>query len=98
VRRGAPRPLKLALEAATAHSAPAGLLAQVQAAWPDVAGSTIAAEAEPVSERDGRVTVACRSATWAHELELLRGDLEAALNTRLGGDRAVEMRFVVGGP
>jgi predicted nucleic acid-binding Zn ribbon protein len=98
VRRAAPRPLRLALEAITERSAPAGLLAQVQSAWPDVAGSTIAGEAEPVSEREGTVTVACGSAAWAHELELLRGDLRLALNTRLGGERVRELRFMVRGP
>ena len=32
-------------------------------------------EAEPVSERDGIVTVACRSAVWAQELDLMTGEL-----------------------
>jgi len=50
----------------------------------------VAAVAAPVSEREGVVTVACESAVWAQELELLRGDLEARLGTRL--------RFVVRSP
>ena len=40
-----------------------------------MAGEAVAAEAEPVSERDGVVTIACRSATWAQELDLLGPDL-----------------------
>jgi predicted nucleic acid-binding Zn ribbon protein len=95
VRRAAPRPLRTALEAITSSSAPAGLLPRVQAVWPEVAGATIAAEAEPVSERDGTVTIACGSAAWAHELELLRGDLRARLDARLDGDRVRDLRFLV---
>jgi predicted nucleic acid-binding Zn ribbon protein len=95
VRRSAPRSLRAALEAVNRSSAPTGLLPQVQAAWPEVAGSTIVEEAQPVSEREGTVTIACGSATWAHELDLLRGDLQTGLNARLGGDRVRELRFVV---
>jgi hypothetical protein len=36
-----------------------------------------------VGERDGVVEVACRSAVWAHELELMGPDLTARLNTSL---------------
>ena len=45
-----------------------------------MAGATVAAEAVPVAERDGLVTVACRSATWAQELDLLQLDLIERLN------------------
>jgi len=41
----------------------------------------VAAEASPVSERDGLVVVACRSATWAQELDLLQSELLERLNT-----------------
>jgi predicted nucleic acid-binding Zn ribbon protein len=47
----------------------------------------VAAASEPVSERERVVTVACESAVWAQELELLKGDLERRLDARL--------RFVV---
>ncbi|MGH2968754.1 MAG: DciA family protein, partial [Solirubrobacteraceae bacterium] len=40
--------------------------------------------AEPVSERDGVVTVACASAVWAQELDLLSERVVAALNEALG--------------
>jgi hypothetical protein len=59
----------------------------------------VAAEAQPVSEREGVITVACSSAVWAQELALLAGDLREGLNTALGdGDEAArvrELRFVV---
>jgi len=40
----------------------------------------VAGEAEPVAERQGVVTIACRSATWAHELDLLQPELLTRLN------------------
>jgi predicted nucleic acid-binding Zn ribbon protein len=94
VRRAAPRPLRLALENAAGAALPRGLLASVQAVWAEVAGPAVAGEAEPVSEREGVVTVACRSAVWTQELELLSGDLQHGLNARLGaGRRVAGLRF-----
>jgi predicted nucleic acid-binding Zn ribbon protein len=69
--RRAPRPIGAALETVLQGSEPATLLAAVQSAWPGAVGEAVAREASPVSERDGVVTVACRSATWAQELDLL---------------------------
>ena len=102
MRRPAPRPLQRALADAVPAAAPAGLLARVQAAWPEVAGPAIAPEAEPASERGGVVTVACRAGVWAQELELLGGDLRERLNARVApdpGDPLVtRLRFVVRSP
>lgn len=85
MRRRGPRPLSAALEQLGHRSAPPTTLGRVQAVWSDVVGEAIAAEAQPVSERAGTLTVACRSATWASELELLSPDLLAKLNEALGG-------------
>jgi len=102
VRRLAPRPLSRALAAAVDQARPAGLLAAVQSAWPDVAGAALAVATAPTSERDGIVTVACESAVWAQELELLGGDLVTRLNERLEGAgeaaKVTRLRFVVGSP
>ena len=84
MRRRGPRPLSAALERLGHHTAPPTLLARVQAAWGEVVGAAIAAEAQPVGERAGTVTVACRSAAWASELELLAPDLLERLNGALG--------------
>jgi predicted nucleic acid-binding Zn ribbon protein len=82
--------------------APATTLAGVQARWPEAVGPAIAEEAEPVSERDGIVTVACHSAVWAQELDLLGPDLAGRLNELLGGPAGGGpvrgLRAVVGGP
>lgn len=101
MRRPAPRSLASALREVTEQAAPATALARVQGCWRDALGEQLAAEAEPVSEREGTVTVACRSATWAQELELLGPELTARLNAALtqggGGLELRGLRFVVGG-
>jgi predicted nucleic acid-binding Zn ribbon protein len=84
MRRSGPRPLAAALEQLGHQASPPTLLARVQAAWTEVVGPAIAAEAQPVGERSGTVTVACRSAAWASELELLAPDLLERLNGALG--------------
>jgi predicted nucleic acid-binding Zn ribbon protein len=99
MRRVAPRPLARALEHAVSQAQPATLLARVQATWPDAAGASMAAAARPVAEHEGVVTVACGSAVWAQELELLGPELLSRLNERLGPDeagRVTRLRFVVG--
>jgi predicted nucleic acid-binding Zn ribbon protein len=99
LRRLSPRPLGRALEGVTREAAPAGILASVQGCWREVAGPVLAAESEPVAERDGVVTMACRSSVWAQELELLATDLRDRLNAAMQGSgsasRVRALRFVV---
>ena len=83
-RRSGPRPVALALDALTASTMPATLLAEVQRAWPEAAGSAFAAQSEPVAERAGTITVACTSAVWAQELDLLSEQVVERLNETLG--------------
>ena len=99
MRRRAPRPLSLALAGVVARTEPATMLGRAQGVWREVAGSGLAPFAEPVSERDGVLTVACESAAWAHELELLGPDLVTRMNEALGGSEGgalARLRFVVG--
>ena len=84
MRRRGPRPVSAALDRLTAGLAPATLLAEVQRAWETAAGDAFAAQSEPVSERDGVVTVACASAVWAQELDLLSERVVERLNEQLG--------------
>jgi predicted nucleic acid-binding Zn ribbon protein len=83
VRRLAPRPLALARDDLRVRLAPATPLAAVQRAWADAVGPAVAAEATPVAERDGIVTVSCRSGVWAQELDLLAPDVVERLNAAL---------------
>jgi predicted nucleic acid-binding Zn ribbon protein len=96
VRRRAPRRLAHALEGFTATLAPATTLAKVQGCWGDVLGEALASECRPVSERQGAVTVACRSSVWAQELSMMAPDLVGRLNEALGGTAVGELRFRVG--
>ena len=95
MRRRAPRPVAFAVERFVATVAPATVLAQVQQAWPEAAGPMFAAAARPVSERDGTMRVACRSAVYAQELELLSERVVAALNAHLGRDAVKRLRCEV---
>ena len=84
MRRAGPRSVGVALHALCDRLAPATLLAEVQRAWEEAAGAAFAAQAEPVAERDGVVTVACGSAVWAQELDLLSERVVGRLNEVLG--------------
>jgi predicted nucleic acid-binding Zn ribbon protein len=92
VRRRGPRPLATALERLTSELAPATLLADVQRAWPAAAGEAFAGQSVPVSERDGIVTVACSSAVWAQELDLLSERVVERLNECIGRDAVKGLR------
>jgi predicted nucleic acid-binding Zn ribbon protein len=92
IRRRSPRPLSLALDAARAEWAPATLLGEVQAAWSDVVGAVIAAEATPVSQRGGVLTVSCASSVWAQELDLMGPVILERLGGSIGGGRITRIR------
>ncbi len=92
MRRRSPRPLATALDHLTARLAPATLLAEVQRAWPEAAGAAFAAQSEPCGERDGIVTVACSSAVWAQELDLLSERVVERLNESLGRPAVTRLR------
>jgi predicted nucleic acid-binding Zn ribbon protein len=93
VTRRSPRTLGDAVRAVRAQTAPETLLAAVQSCWRDAVGERVAAEAEPVSEREGVVTVTCHTATWAQELDLLSDELLRRLNDALSGPRVKAIRF-----
>lgn len=99
MRRPGPRSLAAVLGTITRELEPKTPLARVQRAWRETAGATLVEEAEPVSERAGTVTIACRSAVWAQELSLLAPDLLERLNEALGDPAGVpavtDLRFVV---
>jgi predicted nucleic acid-binding Zn ribbon protein len=101
VKRPGPRPLSGALAALTRQLEPQTPIARVQRAWRETAGATVVEEAEPVSERAGTVTIACRSSVWAQELAMLETDLVGRLNGALGSAPETpavrELRFVVRG-
>jgi predicted nucleic acid-binding Zn ribbon protein len=96
MRRRAPRALSIALGRVAAGLEPATTLARVQGCWVEAVGDVVSTEAQPVSERDGVVTVACRSSVWAQELEMLGPELLGKLNTALGDQSVAQLRFKAG--
>ncbi|MGH2952874.1 MAG: DciA family protein [Solirubrobacterales bacterium] len=100
-RRRRPHRLGDAVRAVRAGVEPATLLAAAQAQWTPAVGERIAAESEPVAERDGVLTVACTAATWAQELDLLQDELLERLNASLaeaGSGPLRRLRFVATPP
>ena len=96
-RRQAPRSASFAIHDLLRTRAPQTLLAAAQSEWERVAGAAIAAEAQPVAEREGVITVACRSGTWAQELDLMQDGLLERLNEALPDHRAEGLRFTADG-
>lgn len=85
-RREQPRALGESIRSLRETTAPQTPLAAAQAVWAQAVGPTVAAQASPVKERDGVLTVACRSATWAQELDLMQDELLASLGRALGSE------------
>jgi hypothetical protein len=84
MRRRALTPISGALGQLTDRLAPATLLAEVQRAWPEAAGSAFAPHSEPWAERHGEVVVACPEAVRAQELDLMSELVVERLNQALG--------------
>ncbi len=84
MRRRALSPVAGALDALTGRLAPATLLAEVQRAWPQAAGTAFAEHSEPWAEREGEVVVACPEAVRAQELDLMSELVVERLNQALG--------------
>jgi predicted nucleic acid-binding Zn ribbon protein len=92
-----PRPLADAVADLRTGLAPMTLLATVQSAWPSVAGDAIARHSQPVSERNGVITVRCDASVWAAELTMMSAALLRELEARSqGAENVRELRFVVG--
>ena len=91
-RRRSPVPVAGAVEALKRQLEPKTPLAAVQRHWEDAVGPHLARHAEPIAERGGVVTVLCRSAAWANDLQLMSADIVAALNANLGAERVSALR------
>ena len=94
-RRRAPRPAGDAFRAALGQAAPKTRLAAVQGVWTEAVGDRVAAAAQPVSEREGAIVVACVDPVWAQELDLMQEQLLAKLRARLGEQAPQTLRFRV---
>jgi predicted nucleic acid-binding Zn ribbon protein len=77
--------------------APQTLLADVQRAWPNVVGPSIAAQAQPTAERGRVVTITCSASVWAQELDLMSVAILERLNEALPSGAISRLRCVAGG-
>jgi predicted nucleic acid-binding Zn ribbon protein len=95
--RRAPRSLQYALDDLTDDLAPATLLGDVQRVWSATVGPSIAAQAQPTTERGGVVTVSCAASVWAQELDLMAPQIIERLNAALGERTVQRLRCVAVG-
>lgn len=95
MRRRSPRPIGAALDGLLGSLAPATLLAEVQRVWSEAAGDAFGRTSEPVAEHAGVVRVACVSAVWAQELDLMSDRVVAAINAHLGRPAVRRLRCEV---
>jgi predicted nucleic acid-binding Zn ribbon protein len=90
--------LAVALDEVRAELAPDTMLAEVQGAWAATVGEVIAAQAQPIAERGGVLTVACGASVWAQELDLMGPELLERLNGALRGGSLTRLRCVATPP
>ena len=85
--RRRPQELRSVLDRVQEQLAPPDRLAAVQRHWREAVGEQVAEESWPDGERNGVVSVRCRSSVWAAELTMLEEALLQELNERLPRDR-----------
>ncbi len=68
----------------------------VEPAWPLAAGPRLSPHTRPARLHHGVLTVEARSASWLHELFLMRESMRLALNREMGGDYVRELRLKLG--
>jgi len=61
----------------------------------DVGGESTRPGAQPVSEREGTLTVECVDGVWAQELDLMQATLLERLRAELGEQAPAALRFRV---
>ena len=92
--RRSPRVVAMPLGRIRDELAPQTLLADVQRAWREAVGESIAAEARPTAERGGKLTVSCSASVWAQELDLMAPTILARLNSCLRHGVITQLRCV----
>lgn len=95
VKRRDPFPIGDALSELTGAVQPPSVLAEVQRCWPEAVGEVIANWAAPVSERNGTLTISCRDAIVAHELEMMKVTLIEQLAETVSMGTIRELRFII---
>lgn len=73
-----------------------GVPAEIYPAWDAVAGAAVARVTRPDAFTQGVLTVVAKNSVWIQELVMLRGQLLAGLEERLGEPLVRDIRFRVG--
>jgi hypothetical protein len=66
--------------------------------WPKIVGDGVAARSEPVSLREGILSIRADGAAWATELTLLSRSIAEKVDSYLGGGAVREVRVSAGPP
>lgn len=68
---------------------------RLEQVWPELVGGSIAQNARPLSFLKGVLTLSVSHPAWVHQLGFLRQDLMDRINSRMGPDWVVEIKFQV---
>jgi predicted nucleic acid-binding Zn ribbon protein len=64
--------------------------------WDEVVGKPIAQNARPAAFKGKLLIVHVSSSSWIHQLQFLKNDMIAKLNTALGKSLVAEIKFKIG--
>jgi predicted nucleic acid-binding Zn ribbon protein len=97
-RRRSPEPIASALQPIIEKLDAEGHFGLVRLAqvWPEMVGEGIARRTEVGGLKFHTATIKVSTAMWIQELNLLKGDILARLQARLGADVVRDLRFVKG--
>jgi hypothetical protein len=73
------------------------ILEDVKRAWGEIVGKSIADKATPAELIKDILIIEVKSPVWSVEISLLKNDIIAKLNQKLGEHRIAELRFRAGG-
>ncbi len=71
-------------------------LKEVWRLWDEAVGKSVAQNARPTAFRGTLLIVHVSNSTWIHQLQFLKGELIAALNTALGKPLLEDIKFKIG--
>ena len=77
-------------------SEPGSTLNAVWQLWDEAVGGTIAQNARPAAIKGGLLIVHVSSSTWIHQLQFLKNDVIAQLNSALGKPLIEQIKFKIG--
>lgn len=79
-----------------AEKTPRDPVVLLEAGWPEIVGSKVAANSHPSGIAQGTLTVVTRSSAWSHQLSFLGEHVLRAVQSRLPGAGVARLRFRVG--